>query len=312
MSGPLDELNEGSQQGLGGIEIKEGRVADVGGINVLRVLPTKKRRTVGPWCFVDLMHPGDVAEPPPIEIGPHPHIGLATATWLFDGSVVHSDSLGTEQLIRPGELNLMTAGRGIAHAELGIETPDIPSGVLGAQMWIAQPDATRNGRNHFEHHADLPIVELRNGHARVIVGSFSGVASRAGVDHPAIGLDVTFEGSTEVPLRPSFEHAVVPVDRQLKVEDALVDLGSLALLPPGYETLRVEERSGSARMLLIGGKPFGVDVKMWWNFVARTIEEITDAWRGWRDHDDDRFGPVSSKLGRVEAPSPPWIPAGGS
>jgi redox-sensitive bicupin YhaK (pirin superfamily) len=307
VSGPLEELNEGPQPGLGEIEIKEGRVADVGGIGVLRVLPTKKRRTVGPWCFVDLMHPSDVAEPPPIEIGPHPHIGLATATWLFDGSVVHTDSLGTEQLIRPGELNLMTAGRGIAHAELGVEAPAVSSGILGAQMWIAQPDGTRDGAHHFEHHADLPLVDVPRGSARVIVGSFGGVTSQAGVDHPAIGLDVTFEGSIEIALDPIFEQAVVPVDRTLKVQDALVELGSLALVPAGYQTLRVEERAGSARMLLIGGVPFGAEIKMWWNFVARTLDEITEAWRAWKDHDDDRFGPVASKLGRVEAPTPPWI-----
>ena len=307
MSGPLEELNEGPQPGLGEIEIKQGRVADVGGIGVLRVLPTKKRRTVGPWCFVDLMHPGDVADPPPIEIGPHPHIGLATATWLFDGSVLHSDSLGTEQLIRPGELNLMTAGRGIAHAEQGIEAPAVSSGVLGAQMWIAQPDGTRDGAHHFEHHADLPLIDLPAGRARIIVGSFEGVASRAGVDHPAIGLDVNFEGSIEIPLDPVFEHAVVPVDRTLKVQDALVEVGALALVPSGYQTLRIEERTGSARMLLIGGEPFGAEVKMWWNFVARTLDEITEAWHAWQDHDDDRFGPVPSKLGRVEAPKPPWI-----
>src|SRR5438552_13085834 len=148
MSGPLEEVNEVSPGlGISAIEVREGRTASVGGVGVLRVLPTKRRRTVGPWCFVDLMHPEDVANPPPLEIGPHPHIGLATATWLFSGSAVHSDSLGTEQLIRPGELNLMTAGHGIAHAELGVEAPGGlgADGIIGAQMWLAQPDATREG-----------------------------------------------------------------------------------------------------------------------------------------------------------------------
>jgi redox-sensitive bicupin YhaK (pirin superfamily) len=307
MSGPLEDLNEGPQQGLGSVEVKQGRTADVGGIGVLRVLPTKKRRTVGPWCFVDLMHPSDVANPPPIEIGPHPHIGLATATWLFDGSVVHSDSLGTEQLIRPGELNLMTAGRGIAHAELGIDAPAVESGVLGAQMWIAQPDATRNGGHRFEHHADLPAVDVGRARARVIVGSFGGSSSAAVVDHPAIGLDIAFENSTDIPLDPGFEHAVVPADRSLKVDDAVVQLGALALVPAGYQMLHIEERSGNARFLLIGGLPFGAEIKMWWNFVARTLEEIADAWRAWRDHDDERFGPVASRLARIEAPTPPWM-----
>jgi len=150
------------------------------------------------------------------------------------------------------------------------------------------------------------MVDLPSGHARVIVGSFGGVASRAGVDHPAIGLDVTFEGSVEIPLNPIFEHAVVPVDRTLKAQDSIVELGALALVPAAYQTLRIEARAGRARMLLIGGEPFGAEVKMWWNFVARTLDEITEAWRAWQDHDDDRFGPVPSKLGRVEAPTPPW------
>ena len=310
MSGPLEEASEVTPGlGISTIEVREGRSTSVGGIGVLRVLPTKGRRTVGPWCFVDLMHPGDVAEPPPIEIGPHPHIGLATATWLFGGTVVHSDSLGTEQLIRPGQLNLMTAGRGIAHAELGVEAHEGVGvdGIIGAQMWLALPDATRDGGSRFEHHAELPIAELGSGEARVIAGEFEGSRSPAGMDHPTVGLDVTFRGAVDVPLRPRFEHGVVPVDRPVRVEDAIVEPGSLALVPAGTPGLRIEERAGSARLLLLGGEPLGVEIRMWWNFVARTFDEITEAWRAWRDHDDDRFGPVPSKLARVEAPTPPWL-----
>jgi redox-sensitive bicupin YhaK (pirin superfamily) len=310
MSGPLEEVNEVTPGlGISAIEVREGRSTTVGRIGVLRVLPTKGRRTVGPWCFVDLMHPGDVAEPPPIEIGPHPHIGLATATWLFRGSVVHSDSLGTEQLIRPGELNLMTAGQGIAHAELGAETPGGVGvdGIMGAQMWLALPEATRTGRSSFEHHPELPAVDLGSGRATVIAGELGGVRSPARIDHPTIGLDVWFRGRMEIPLASGFEHGVVPIDRPVKVEDAIVEPGSLALVPAGYDRLAIEERAGGARLLLLGGEPFGVEIKMWWNFVARTFEEITEAWRAWRDHDDDRFGPVSSRLARVEAPTPPWL-----
>jgi redox-sensitive bicupin YhaK (pirin superfamily) len=310
MSGPLDEVEEVTPGlGINAIEVREGRTATVGRVGVLRVLPTKGRRTVGPWCFVDLMQPGDVAEPPPIEIGPHPHIGLATATWLFRGSVVHSDSLGTEQLIRPGELNLMTAGRGIAHAELGVDVPGGigVDGIMGAQMWIALPDATRSGTSGFEHHGDLPVVDVGAGEARLIVGAFSGGRSGARVDHPAVGLDVSFRGSLELQLTKSFEHGVVPIDQPLKVDDAIVDPGSLALVPAGSERLRFEERAGAARFLLLGGEPFGVEIKMWWNFVARTFDEITEAWRDWKDHEDDRFGPVPSRLARVEAPTPPWL-----
>jgi redox-sensitive bicupin YhaK (pirin superfamily) len=310
VSGPLEDVHEVSPGlGVSAIEVREGRTTNVGGLGVLRVLPTKGRRTVGPWCFVDLMHPGDVLEPPPIEIGPHPHIGLATATWMFRGTVLHSDSLGTEQLIRPGELNLMTAGRGIAHAELGVDAPEgVGDGsVVGAQMWLALPDATREGASRFEHHADLPTVELESARLHVIAGEFGGAHSPARMDHPAVGLDVSVRGEVELPLTPAFEHGVVPIDQPVKVADAIVEVGSLALVPAGYERLEIEERSGSARFLLVGGEPFGVGIKMWWNFVARTLEEITEAWRAWQERDDDRFGPVPSRLARVEAPTPPWV-----
>src|SRR5262245_57148378 len=154
MSGPLEELSQVTPGlGVSAVEVREGRSTTIGWMGVLRVLPTKGRRTVGPWCFVDLMRAGDVAEPPPLEIGPHPHIGLATVTWLFAGSALHSDSLGTEQLIRPGELNLMTAGQGIAHAELGVEAPGGigESGIMGAQMWLEVTEANRHDPSAFGH-----------------------------------------------------------------------------------------------------------------------------------------------------------------
>jgi len=309
MSGPVEEFAAVTPGlGVSAIEVREGRSAQVGRMGVLRVLPTKGRRAVGPWCFVDLMRPEDLTDPPPLEIGPHPHIGLATVTWLFDGSAVHSDSLGTEQLIRPGQLNLMTAGRGIAHAELGVDKPTAgAAGIMGAQMWLAQPDRTRNGANRFQHVAELPVAELGSGAARVLAGEVAGERSDAVVDHPTVGMDVTFRSSVSIPTDPSFEYGVVPVDRPVKVEDAVVEPGSLALVPAGFEELHVEVRGGQARMLVLGGEPLGVELKMWWNFVARTTDEITEAWRAWRDHDDDRFGPVPSKLARIDAPAPPWL-----
>ena len=133
-----------------GIDVREGRSTTVGGVPISRVLPTKGRRTVGPWCFVDLILPPDFDDPHPLEVGPHPHTGLATVTWLLEGEALHTDSLGSEQSIRPGQLNLMSAGNGIAHAELG--TTD---GIHGVQMWLAQPEATRHGASRFEHIPDL-------------------------------------------------------------------------------------------------------------------------------------------------------------
>ncbi len=310
MSGPVDKTGmSASDLGAATIEVKPGRETQIGETRILRVLPTKRRRTVGPWCFVDLMKPDDVTDPPPLEIGPHPHIGLATVTWLFAGEVLHSDSLGSHQLIRPGELNLMTAGHGIAHAEEGTRAGVAADtgGIMGAQMWLAQTDSTRHGSSAFQHLAELPILELDQATARILIGEMGGVPSPAVVDHATVGLDIAMRQATIVPIRPEFEYAVVPIDRPLKVEDVVTEPGALALVPMGYDHLRIETRQGPGRVLVLGGEPLGTEIKMWWNFVARTFDEITAAWRAWQDHDDDRFGPVDSSLRRIDAPPPPWL-----
>lgn len=301
-----------SDLGLSAIEVKEGRTTRIGEMGILRVLPTKRRRTIGPWCFVDLMSPDDIERPPPLEIGPHPHIGLATATWLFGGMVLHSDSLGTQQPIRPGELNLMTAGHGIAHAEEGRETEptDQTGGIMGVQMWLAQPEGTRDGESAFQHIKDLPEVDIPGGRGRLLLGEMAKERSTATFDHPAIGLDVQVTAPTTVETRQDFEYGIVPVDRPIKVEDAIVEPGALAVVPPGYEQLRIESRGGQARLMILGGLPLGEEIKMWWNFVARTEEEISLAWRDWQTHNGDRFGDVPSGLARIEAPRPPWLRPG--
>ncbi|HJR86043.1 MAG TPA: pirin family protein [Acidimicrobiia bacterium] len=314
MSGPVEETTRPPNEGFGVsiIEVKEGRQTQLGSVGILRVLPTKGRRTVGPWCFVDLMSPDDVDQPPPLEVGPHPHIGLSTVTWLFAGTVMHTDSLNNEQPIRPGELNLMTSGRGIAHAEEGIEPKagEETGGIMGAQMWLAQPESTRNGSNGFQHHDDLPEVELVDATARILIGEHNGTVAPTRFEHPAIGIDLTLRGPLEVEANQQFEYAVVPIDRPVKVGDAIAEPGSLALLPPGYESFRLATQTGHGRVLVLGGLPLGVELKMWWNFVARTQEEITEAWRDWQNHNDERFGPVPSKLARIDAPPPPWLRAG--
>jgi redox-sensitive bicupin YhaK (pirin superfamily) len=310
MSGPVEESDRLTPDiGVSTIEVKEGRQTRIGEMGILRVLPTKQRRTVGPWCFVDLMSPDDVHRPPPLEIGPHPHIGLSTVTWLFSGSALHSDSLGTEQAIKPGELNLMTAGHGIAHAEEGLETESAAAtgGIMGVQMWLAQPDATRNGGSGFQHHKELPVADLGTGEARILIGDFGGQTSPARFDHPALGLDLSIVSPTTLDLDPTFETAVVPIDRPVKVEDAIVEPGALALVPVGHGSLRLETQSGRGRIMVLGGRPLGEEVKMWWNFVARSNEEITEAWTDWQSHNTDRFGPVPSRLDRIEAPRPPWL-----
>ena len=304
VSGPLkprDQRCENDQ--LEGIEAREGRRTNVGGVDVVRVLPTKGRRTVGGWCFVDLLGPVDAERPNPMEVGPHPHIGLSTVTWLLEGEALHSDSLGTEQVIRPGQLNWMTAGHGIAHAELAAQPP-----FRGAQMWVAQPEATRHGESSFVHHAALPEVEVDGLSGWLIAGSLEGASSPARVDSPLIGMDVTLHTrQAVVPTATSFEHAVVPLDGRVRVGPEIVEPGWLALVPTGVEELPLETERAGARLLLLGGEPLGERIEMWWNFVARSRDEISQAWRDWQER-TDRFGDVPSALPRIDAPRPPWLP----
>ena len=312
MSGPVRDvdLDDDARAVLDAVEVREGRRADVGGLDVVRVLPTKGRRTVGAWCFVDLMGPVDMADPDPLEVGPHPHIGLSTVTWLLEGEALHTDSLGTEQVIRAGQLNLMTAGHGIAHAELAAHPP-----FRGAQLWIAQPEGTRHGAAAFEHHATLPSVELvgsgGTSQATLLVGALGeghgGGASPARADSPLVGADLLLvPGMTTVPLAPGFEHAVTPLDAPVLVGGHRVEPGSLALVTAGADELTLEVRDRAARVLLLGGEPLESPLVMWWNFVARDRDEITDAWRSWNTR-DERFGHVSSPLDRIQAPAPPWV-----
>lgn len=311
MSGPVDERGgtPGASFGAKTIEVREGRNTNIGRLGIVRVLPTKRRRTIGPWCFVDLMSPDDFDAPHPLEIGPHPHIGLATVTWLLSGSALHSDSLGTEQLIRPGQLNLMTSGGGIAHAEQGIDSIPDPGhqGVMGVQMWLAQTEATRHGGSLFQHLEKVPTVEFPSAQGMLLVGTAAGESSEAEVDHPTIGIDLVLQSEVSLPTNSAFEHGVVPLDSTIKVDDVIVEPGSLAIVPPGSEEINLETRSRQGRVMVLGGEPLGEEVTMWWNFVARSREEITEAWADWNQGNEDRFGPVPTSLERIEAPTPPWL-----
>ncbi len=284
------------------VEVREGRTARIGAMGIVRALPTKGRRTIGAWCLIDVMLPGDELDPDPLEIGPHPHIGLSTVTWILDGEALHSDSLGTEQLIRPGEVNLMTAGNGVAHAELGTG-----GGVLGIQMWIAQPESTRFGAPAFEHHRDLPVADLGSGTATVFVGSLAGETSPSRTDTALVGADLRLgRGSVTLEADPTFEYAIVPVDGRVALNGAVVDEGFLGMITAPTRVLRIEAE-GPSRVLLIGGEPLGEPLTMWWNFVGRSKDEITAAWRDWQDGDTDRYPEFASVLDRIDAPTPPWI-----
>src|SRR3954465_5907487 len=181
------------------VEVTESHNAVVGRFNVRPALPRRGRRTVGAWCFADHMGPADVTESSGLDVGPHPHIGLQTVTWLLDGQALHHDSLGSEQLIEPGQLNLMTSGGAVAHAE---EATGHYRGTLeGIQLWVALPEATRHGAAAFEHHAALPQGECAGAAAPVLLGEYAGLRSPARTDTPLVGVDLEVRDRASLPLR---------------------------------------------------------------------------------------------------------------
>lgn len=257
---------------------------------------------MGAWCFADHMGPADVTEESGLDIGPHPHIGLQTVTWLIDGQVLHRDSLGSEQVIKPGQLNLMTAGHGIGHSE---EATGHYRGTLqGIQLWVALPEATRHGAGAFEHHAELPRGELDGAVVQVFVGEFDGLVSPARHDTPLVGVDLALHRSATVPLRPDFEYALIVMEGALAVAGRPLTPGKLGYLGRGRGELGIEVRERT-RAILLGGEPFEEPILMWWNFVARTRAEIDAAYASWQAQ-DDRFGRVASPLPRIPAKAPFW------
>lgn len=285
------------------LEVVEGREAEVGGFTVQRVLPRRARRSVSSWCFVDLMGPGQVTAGDGLDVGPHPHIGLQTVTWLLDGAIVHRDSLGSEQLIRPGQLNVMTAGNGVSHSE---ETTGAHEGRLqGVQLWVAQPDSTRHGDADFHHHAEVPNVDLDHASGTVLVGTFAGVSSTARRDTDHLGVDLHLRpGRTVAPLRVGHEYAVVPLDGPVTIGPHRLERGQLGYLGDAHDEVPLEVAEPT-RALLLGGEPLPEPLLMWWNYVARTRDEIIDAHADWTAG-HERFGTVASPLPRIDTSGPPW------
>jgi redox-sensitive bicupin YhaK (pirin superfamily) len=282
------------------LEVTAARQARVGDLTVRRMLPLRLRRSVGAWCFVDHYGPQSVDGVAGMQVPPHPHIGLQTVTWLLAGDVLHRDSLGSEQMIRPGQLNLMTAGRGIAHAE---ESPAHHDRVLhGVQLWVALPEASRHVTPAFEHHAELPGAALTGLRATVFMGEFAGIRSPATTFSPIIGAELaaTSHSSSSLPLRPDYEHVLFVVTGRAQVDGARLEPGQLLYLPNGRERASLTCADGS-RLLLLGGEPLGEQLLMWWNFVARTPAEIETATASWRAGE---FGAVGGYRGEP-MPAPP-------
>lgn len=273
----------------------------LGALPVDRALPLRGRRLVGAWCFLDRFGPLAFDAGRPMDVAPHPHIGLQTVTWLLEGEVRHADSLGAEALARPGTVNVMTAGRGIAHAEW---TPTPGAGRLhGVQLWVALPEAQRHTAPDFQHVPEAPALELPGGRARVFSGALAGVASPARHHTPLVGAEVEVDPGArglELPLEPAHEHAALVLAGDVSLDGHPLAAGHLHYLGLGRAGVCLASAAG-ARLLLVGGAPFDESVLMWWNFVARTPEEIALARADWTE--GRRFGDVPRYPGpRLEAP----------
>ena len=283
-----------------GLELTNARTASVGDMTVSRLLPLRQRRSVGAWCFIDHYGPMSVDGVRGMAVPPHPHIGLQTVTWLFAGNVLHKDSLGSEQMIRPGQLNLMTAGRGIAHSE---ESPAEHDPLLhGVQLWVALPDRSRFVEPDFEHYGDLPSARIGNLAVTVLIGSLADLRSPATTFTGIVGAELTAvrDVAERIPLQPSFEHAVVLTTGSARAGETNLAAGNLLYVPPGRDELAITAREGTAAMLL-GGIPLGEPLLMWWNFVARTPDEIASAVEGWRA---GMFGHVGGSVSKPLDPPP--------
>ena len=283
------------------LQVLPGRLTDLGGLPIRRLLPRSQRRMVGPWCFLDSYGPVNFSSGKPMDVPPHPHIGLQTVSWLLEGDLLHKDSLGLEGPAGPGVLNLMTAGRGIAHAE---ETSTENGGHLrGVQLWVALPNEARETAPAFEQHRSLPVVELEGGGATLIMGQMDGVRSPARTFSPVVAADLSGAayGRRTLPLNPEYEHAVVLLDGTCRLDGQPLSIDTLYYLGCGRRELVLSCDRDPARALLLGGAPFGETILMWWNFVARTTEEIVAAREDWES--GRRFGVVRSYKGeRLHAP----------
>ncbi|KVT84046.1 pirin [Burkholderia ubonensis] len=304
----METPSASSEPGPQSAERHPARAAEVGALPIHRALPNRQRKTVGAWCFLDHAGPVALSGDTGMHVGPHPHIGLQTFTWMIEGSVLHRDSLGYEQVIRPGEVNLMTAGRGIAHTE---DTEDalLPGGRFHAvQLWIALPDAHRDRAPAFENYRNLPVHRDGGFTITVLAGAAFDRVSPAQVYSPLVGLDFASDGAARLamPLDPAFEYAVFALTGDVAVDGAALEPNVLLYLGAGRDRLELTTEA-AARFIVLGGAPFEEDLLIWWNFVARNPAEMVaaaDAWNAQRG-----FGDVHGETAsRMEAPAlpPAW------
>ena len=287
--GAVTEFYEPREVPLGGIR----------GVTVRRLLPQRAIPTVGAWCFLDQFGPHST----PMNVLPHPHTGLQTVTWPFEGEIRHRDSIGSDAVVQPQQLNLMTAGHGIAHSEFAVTGS--PSG-HGLQLWTALPSTHQNTTPAFEQHRELPIYERPGLRATVILGTLDDTTSPATAYTPIVGADLRINPGAEVtiPIKHYFEHALLVIAGDLTAAGQDLPPGPLLYLGDSRSELTLTSRQG-AHAILLGGEPFREDIVMWWNFVARTHEEITEARTAWQNQDPTRFPTIPGHPAEERIPAPP-------
>ncbi|MFF7848075.1 pirin family protein [Streptomyces sp. NPDC007910] len=311
MSGKTETETGPGTAGAGalGVEVLSARDVPLGGpraMTVRRTLPQRARTLIGAWCFADHYGPDDVAESGGMDVAPHPHIGLQTVSWLFDGEIEHRDSLGSHALVRPGELNLMTGGHGISHSEVSTARTTLLHGV---QLWVALPGEHRNAARDFQHYAP-GTVRLDGADVRVFLGSLAGETSPVRTFTPLLGAELLLDPGATVTLAtdPAFEHGLLVDEGEVRLSGTLLRPAELGYTAPGSTTLTLTNASDApARTVLLGGPPFEEEIVMWWNFVARSGEEIAQARDDWER--GSRFGEVHGYGGaRLPAPALPTTP----
>jgi quercetin 2,3-dioxygenase len=285
------------------MQVLHPREVPLGGpraIRVQRTLPQRQRSLIGAWCFID--HYGPTRER--MDVPPHPHTGLQTVSWLFSGEVEHRDSAGVHAVVRPGELNIMTAGAGICHSEVSV---DSMTPLHGTQLWVALPASDRNTGRDFDHYVPEPM-SLPGATARVFLGELAGNLSPVHTFTPLLGaqIDLDAGAALDIDVNPAFEHGVLADLGDVHVDGIALTIADLAYRSPGRSQLQLRNAGHRpARVLLFGGEPFAEELVMWWNFVGRNHDDIVTYRRLWQDG-DDRFGAVQGYRGSLtRLPAPP-------
>jgi redox-sensitive bicupin YhaK (pirin superfamily) len=296
------------------------RARDLGGFEVRRALPAPERQMVGPFIFFDQMGPAEFITDGGIDVRPHPHIGLGTVTYLYEGEFEHRDSVGTHQMIYPGEVNWMVAGRGVTHSErTSTETRATRHKLYGIQTWLALPSNKEDMAPEFEHHKEkvLPVIEDRGARARLILGSAYGVESPVTMQSETFYLDVILEPGAVFPLPDNHEdRGLYITEGEVEVAGDLFEKGRMMVFRPG-DRISVKAGPQGARLMALGGATLGEERYLWWNFVSSSTDRIEEAKRAWKEGDwangpfhlppgdEDEFIPITDELEeRVPLPRP--------